>query len=151
MNAFGTSYRGSTFSERMAAAPCRQSDPDLSFPNGSGKLSVQHEQAKADCARCPLALREECLEIAMRSEGNTAGATRYGVFGGMDPTERAALAKERQAALRERVTSEHGTPARARKHRRAGEAPCGPCLAAETDARRNGAKDKGWPKKRVAA
>ena len=85
MNAFGTSYRGTTFSERMADAPCRQSDPDLSFPKGSGKLSVQHAQAKADCARCPLALREECLEIAMRTEGNASGALRDDVFGGLDP------------------------------------------------------------------
>lgn len=92
-----TSYRGITFSERMAAAPCRESDPDLSFPKGSGKLSKEHDLAKRDCARCPLALREECLELAMRNEGSASAALRYGVFGGLDPEARAALARQRRA------------------------------------------------------
>jgi len=128
-----TSYRGSTFSERMAGAPCAETDPDLSFPAGSGKLSKEHELAKRDCARCPIALREECLELAMQGEGRASAATRYGVFGGLDPVERAALAKERRT---ERTASphaaDHGTAGRARAHRRAGETPCGPCLNAES-------------------
>ena len=146
-----TSYRGTTFSERMADAPCRENDPDLSFPKGSGKLSVQHEQAMKDCARCPLVLREECLEIAMRTEGSASAALRYGVFGGLDPEARAVLAKERRAELRERNTQGHGTPARAKRHRRDDEAPCGPCLSAESEAQRHRKQDKGWGKKRVAA
>lgn len=93
-----TSYRGTTFSERMAGAPCMETDPDLSFPAGSGKLSKEHVIAKRDCARCPLDLREECLELAMKTEGKAAAANRYGVFGGLDPVERAALARERRAA-----------------------------------------------------
>lgn len=93
-----TSYRGSTFSERMAGAPCRESDLDLSFPRGKGKFELAYAQAKRDCARCPLALREECLEVAMRTEGGAAAANRYGVFGGLDPEERAVLARERELA-----------------------------------------------------
>lgn len=92
-----TSYRGATFSERMAAAPCAQTDPDLSFPAGSGKLSIEHTQAKKDCARCPLALRLECLELALKNEGNAAADNRYGVFGGYDPQERALIARRRRA------------------------------------------------------
>lgn len=99
MSGLGTSYRGATFSERMAGAPCTETDPDLSFPAGSGKLSKEHDLAKRDCARCPLALREECLELALRTEGKAAAANRYGVFGGLDPVERAALARERRAAV----------------------------------------------------
>lgn len=131
-----TSYRGTSFSERMADAPCRENDPDLSFPKGSGKLSVQHEMAKADCARCPLVLREECLELALKTEGSAAGANRYGVFGGLDPDERAKLAKARRQEAARPHSSDHGTAGRAAAHRRAGETPCGACLEAETAAGR---------------
>lgn len=141
-----TSYRGTTFSERMAGAPCMETDPDLSFPSGTGKREIAHIQAKKNCARCPIALREECLEMAMRTEGRAVAANRYGVFGGLDPVERAELAKERRT---ERPTSphtaDHGTAARARVHRRAGETPCGPCLNAES------ATWQRRPRKRVTA
>lgn len=93
-----TSYRGTSFSERMAGAPCMETDPNLSFPKGSGKVSIQHAAAKKDCARCPLQMRQECLELAMRTEGKASATNRYGVFGGLDPDERAALARERRAA-----------------------------------------------------
>jgi len=93
-----TAYRGATFSERMAAAPCLETDPDLSFPNGKGKFETAYAKAKNDCARCPLAVRQECLEVAMRAEGNASGANRHGVFAGLDPEERAALARQRRVA-----------------------------------------------------
>lgn len=97
MRGIETSYRGMTFSERMAAAPCAETDPDLSYPKGAGTNTPAHNQAKAICARCPLALRQECLEVAMRNEGKAAADNRYGVFAGLDPEERHALAKERAA------------------------------------------------------
>jgi hypothetical protein len=93
-----TSYRGTTFSERMAAAPCAETDPDLSYPVGVSSNTPAHNQAKSICARCPLALREECLEVAMRTEGKAAATNRYGVFGGLDPEARYELAKARRAA-----------------------------------------------------
>lgn len=96
--ASGTSYRGSTFSERMEAAPCLETDPELSFPSGKGKFELAYAAAKRDCDRCPLVLREECLEVAMRTEGRASASSRYGVFGGLDPDERAALAKQRRAS-----------------------------------------------------
>lgn len=131
--ASGTSYRGSTFSERMAAAPCLQTDPELSFPSGKGTFETAYTAAKRDCARCPLELREECLEIAMKAEGTAALVSRFGVFGGLDPEERVALAEE--GIYRPKVlAAEHGTEARAKAHRRAGEKPCGSCLAGESRA-----------------
>jgi hypothetical protein len=81
----------------MAAAPCAETDPDLSYPAGKGKFEAAYNQAKRDCARCPLATRQECLEVAMRTEGNAAAPSRYGVFGGLDPDERHALARQRKA------------------------------------------------------
>ncbi len=146
--ASGTSYRGTTYSERMAIAPCLTTDPELGFPANDGtrkrgnSKDAREEQAKKVCQGCPLSIKRECLEVAMRTEGNASEGGRYGVFGGLDPQARAALAKERRAELRERVTSGHGTAARAQKHRRAGEDPCGPCLAAETEAARNRAQKK---------
>jgi hypothetical protein len=93
-----TSYRGRTFSERMAAAPCAETDPDLSFPKGAGTNTIAHSRAKAICRKCPLALRQECLEVAMRNEGKAVADNRYGVFGGLDPEARYELAKARRAA-----------------------------------------------------
>lgn len=97
-----TSYRGTTYSERMAAAPCLQSDPELGFPATTGERKrgtareAREAAAKKICGPCPLAIRQECLEVAMRTEGNTSASGRYGVFGGLDPEERAALAKSRR-------------------------------------------------------
>lgn len=94
-----TSYRGMSFSERMAAAPCATEDPDLSFPSGTGKRENAHNLArKKTCSRCPLSLRDECLEMAMQGEGMAVAANRYGVFAGLDPIQRARLARYRRAA-----------------------------------------------------
>jgi len=99
MRAESTSYRGETFSERMRSAPCATTDPELGFPNQGQRRGEDgasaYDRALALCAGCPLDLKAECLEIAMRNEGRQSGKTRYGVFGGLDPDARAALARER--------------------------------------------------------
>lgn len=140
MNAFGTSYRGTSFSERMADAPCLTTDPNVGFPGGEGKrgkaADVAHLTAKSLCADCPIAVKTECLEVAMKTEGAGGAGNRHGVFGGLDPEERAALAKQRRATAPRPHSSDHGTPGRAAAHRRAGEAPCGVCLEAEAAATR---------------
>jgi hypothetical protein len=41
--------------------------------------------------------RNACLEVAMDAERTTSRHHRYGVFGGLTPTDRAALAKVRAA------------------------------------------------------
>lgn len=96
-----TSYRGTTFSERMALAPCRDTDPDLSYPskgdNGEGRAK-QYARAKAVCATCPVQIKRECLDLALETEGNAAADLRYGVFAGLTPHERNAIAKGRIAA-----------------------------------------------------
>lgn len=94
-----TSYRGTTFSERMALAPCMQTDPELSFPAGEGKRGngkdKREAQAKEICKACPLSIQQECLELAMKTEGTASASMRHGVYGGLDPDQRAALARER--------------------------------------------------------
>lgn len=145
-----TSYRGTSFSERMAAAPCLTTDPEVGYPSQDGKRGKGKESAwlaaQAICKACPLELRQECLDVAMKAEGTTGANGRHGVFGGLDPQERAALVKT--GLYRPKMLgSDHGTQARARAHRRAGETPCGACLAAETETRRH----RGWNSKRESA
>jgi hypothetical protein len=100
--ASGTSYRGTSSGERMAAAPCLETDPELGYPSQDGKRGKGKEYAwllaQAVCARCPLSIKQECLEVAMRTEGNSGATGRHGVFGGLDPQERADLARQRRAA-----------------------------------------------------
>lgn len=136
----------------MTTLPC-DDDPELFFEaeheRGAPKLR-RIAAAKAICATCPLATREACLEIALKAEGG-AKTGRYGVFGGYDPEQRAAIAEARELEPPSAWHPAHGTPAGAQKHRRLGEDVCGPCLSAETEAQRHRAQAKGWPKKRVAA
>jgi WhiB family redox-sensing transcriptional regulator len=65
-------------------AVCRAEDPELFFPVGpSGPALRQLHQAKAVCARCPVAV--DCLIWAL-STGQQAG-----VWGGLSEDERRAL------------------------------------------------------------
>ena len=62
-------------------AKCRGHDPDLWFPSDEKRSGYKH--ARRICARCPVQL--ECLEDAVISD------SRYGMFGGLTPTERARI------------------------------------------------------------
>ncbi|MER7638269.1 WhiB family transcriptional regulator [Streptomyces sp. NPDC126522] len=73
---------GAAMSWRESAA-CRDVDPDLFFPIGTGGPTlVQIGEAKAVCARCPV--RERCLEWAL-DVGQVEG-----VWGGTTESERRA-------------------------------------------------------------
>ena len=68
-------------------AACLKANRELFFPVGSGgAVSVQVRQAKAVCRECPVQAR--CLEWAM-----TTGVA-YGVWGGLDESERRQLARK---------------------------------------------------------
>jgi hypothetical protein len=86
----------------MASAPCLTTDPELGYPSQDGKRGKGKEaawlDAQAVCLGCPLALRAECLEVAMCTEGKSSATGRHGVFGGLDPQERAELARQRRVA-----------------------------------------------------
>jgi WhiB family redox-sensing transcriptional regulator len=66
-------------------AACRGLDPDAFFTDSTRGV----EWAKAVCARCPV--REQCLDQAYRAEDTS----RYGIYGGLTPAERAQLARPR--------------------------------------------------------
>jgi WhiB family transcriptional regulator, redox-sensing transcriptional regulator len=72
-------------------AKCRGASDRVFFPLGTpGKPAEDtHLAAKQLCASCPVTA--QCLQRAMRTEGSTAADYRFGVFGGLDPTERHAL------------------------------------------------------------
>lgn len=61
---------------------CLDENPDLFFPNGTGKTGLQVEAAKLVCRRC--AVQVECLTFALDT------GQESGVWGGMSETERRA-------------------------------------------------------------
>ena len=62
-------------------AACRDTDPDLFFPNGIGMASqVQSDRAKAVCHVCLVV--DRCLSFALRSGQDE------GIWGGLTPEER---------------------------------------------------------------
>ena len=66
-------------------ALCAETDPELFFLITEGAT----RQAKSVCKGCPV--RTECLSEAMESEMETG--YRFGVYGGLDPSERSRLAR----------------------------------------------------------
>jgi WhiB family transcriptional regulator, redox-sensing transcriptional regulator len=69
---------------------CLAEDPDLFFPVGSsGPAESQIEDAKAVCARC--GVRREC-----RTWSLVPGHAEFGVWGGLDESERQALIRNRR-------------------------------------------------------
>ncbi len=65
-------------------ATCREVDPELFFPEAGGGGRA----AKRVCAVCPV--RTECLADALDRRD-----TAYGVLGGMTPSERRELLRQR--------------------------------------------------------
>jgi WhiB family transcriptional regulator, redox-sensing transcriptional regulator len=73
-------------------AACRDVDPELFFPAGSGPLGqMQIRQAKTVCRRC--AVTDQCLEWSLDT------AQPDGVWGGTDPDERRELHRQRMRTV----------------------------------------------------
>lgn len=119
--------------EAFADAPCTQNDPDLSFPH-DGERSQSYEPriaaAKRLCEQCPAAQKAACLDLAMDAEGGAPAESRWGVFGGLGPSERARLARQQRRAPRRRSNAPCGTRAGYRAHKGRGEEPCHACRIA---------------------
>ncbi|WP_399894327.1 WhiB family transcriptional regulator [Streptomyces sp. BBFR51] len=78
-------------------ASCREGDPDLFFPIGSGSSGpslIQIDEAKAVCQRCPV--MDKCLNWAIGAE------PVEGIWGGTTESERRAI--RRRSARRARTT-----------------------------------------------
>ncbi len=75
--------------EWVRFAVCAQTDPEVWFPPPGG-LPHEDRAALQICARCPVRL--DCLDFAMRAEGDTR-VDRYGIWGGLTARQRYSLAR----------------------------------------------------------
>lgn len=83
-------------------AACRQFDPELFFPLGSGPATAhQAAQAKAVCACCQVSA--QCLTWALRHREVD------GIWGGLDAEERRALNTQREVSNIARLVSGTGS------------------------------------------
>lgn len=121
-------------------AACTDLPLDLFFSEAEGTVA----EAKRICGPCPV--REKCLTEGMNAE---PAGSRYGIFGGLTPDERTALAGERPKTGRpagKRRPREHlspcGTTAAYRRHQRWGEQPCTACREANAERLRKQARRK---------
>lgn len=134
-----TTEPASTWAQRGS---CRTEDPELFFTESNA------DEAKAVCRHCPV--RARCLTDALLTEGDAGPTSRYGIYGGFDPTERAGLATDfaaeraRKAPApqpptmwRGRLLEPCGTRAAYRRHIRRGEPICRLCTEAEAQGRRD--------------
>jgi len=81
-------------SDWREAASCAQVGyPELYFVEEHAGRGDYVEGRKI-CAGC--SVQVECLEFAMESEGQRVSESRYGLWGGLDPLERAELARQRR-------------------------------------------------------
>lgn len=84
-----------------AAAPwedrarCREVGAALFFPDDDEGFVV-YAPARRVCASCPV--RPECLEAALAREGDVGTKYRGGMWGGLSPGQRAAVAATRNKA-----------------------------------------------------
>jgi WhiB family redox-sensing transcriptional regulator len=73
-------------------ALCRDEDPELFFPIGTGGPAAQQiQEAKVVCQRCRVT--DACLEWAVESGQDS------GVWGGLSEDERRALSRRRTVAV----------------------------------------------------
>lgn len=76
------------------SARCQGVSRTVFFPKSTAGLSARNAYqavAEAWCAKCPV--RQQCLELAMDAEGSSGA--RYDLFGGLSPSQRAALYLQR--------------------------------------------------------
>ena len=70
--------------------PKCQENPELFFPDPS-----DHDPRPVlICQPCPK--KDACLQLALDAEENQPANMRFGIYGGTRPTERFAIAKQRQ-------------------------------------------------------
>jgi WhiB family transcriptional regulator, redox-sensing transcriptional regulator len=82
------STHGHSDAQWRDAALCRQTDPELFFPDKGGSC----EPAKRVCRVCPV--RGECLDHAIRHHETD------GVWGGLSPRQRRRITPPRRRRLR---------------------------------------------------
>jgi WhiB family redox-sensing transcriptional regulator len=117
----------------MESAVCRQTDPDMFFPekHRTPDLIRTINAAKRVCVECPVKL--ECLTAAL-AHNEAAGIWGGHNFATLDTGERRELRKRLGVQILEFF--EHGTESGHRAHYRRGETPCLRCSNAARVARK---------------
>lgn len=84
-----------TSDDRTTEALCAQVGGDLWFtdPEGAG-TGMEGRTAIRICGDCPV--QAQCLHAAMRLEQGMGRTSRFGIWGGLTPTQRATLDHTRQ-------------------------------------------------------
>jgi hypothetical protein len=77
--------------EWMVLGPCNNYDPSVFFPEGKGDTVKRFNEAKKIC-KTKCSVRLKCLAYTLAHEKGTS--RRYGVAGGMGPTERENLQEQ---------------------------------------------------------
>lgn len=70
-------------------ALCRETDPEMFYPNYTGGRARESEEAKRWCRACPVL--DQCRAWVMEFEHGEPAGNRFGVWAGMTPRERARL------------------------------------------------------------
>jgi hypothetical protein len=91
---------------------CTDTDPELWFGEDQSMLRNAHRI----CASCPVQI--ECLRAALAHERDSGITRRWGVYGGLSPSDRAEI---------EQGSARHGTRLGFRMHQVRGEEPCEAC------------------------
>lgn len=76
-------------------ALCREVDPGIFYPLDEEGVTRSYSRARSICASCMV--RTDCREDAMAREGDSHTNARDGMWGGLSPDQRHALAKARKA------------------------------------------------------
>jgi hypothetical protein len=78
----------------MTRARCLDGDhhPDAWFPEGMGQPPASSRAIEA-CGGCDVRLK--CLQYALDIEGSLGEQSRFGIWGGLTPGQRAKLASRR--------------------------------------------------------
>ncbi|WP_037837933.1 WhiB family transcriptional regulator [Streptomyces sp. NRRL S-337] len=102
----------------MTQLPCQKKGETFHNPR-------RYDEAKADCASCPVRVRNACLDTAIAND------ERYGVWGGLDPTERWQLTHKDGSWIDHRgiVREPCGTESTLKRHRALKE-KCDTCARA---------------------
>lgn len=81
-----------TIPQWMERAACANASPDIFFPSAGESL----RPARIVCMRCTV--KAECLAYALDAEGDTARASRFGIYAGLSPEQRAKLQRTEGAS-----------------------------------------------------
>jgi WhiB family redox-sensing transcriptional regulator len=80
----------------QAYARCSEVDAAMFFPSEDDYTIRSYSQARRVCISCTV--RTECLDDALDREGDTHHDARAGMWGGLSPDQRHALAMARKGA-----------------------------------------------------